>query len=114
MKKSGSAAASTTQSRSPSYNQVLVLQALDSGCQYGFEVMSLTALSAGTVYPILRRFEACRYVSSRKEDDAEAHAEGRPARRLHEITAAGISVLTKAREELLARQHALGLIPPTR
>ena len=96
--------------RAPSYNQVLVLQALESGCRYGFEVMSLTGLSAGTVYPILRRFEAALYVSSRKEDDAKAHAEGRPARRFHEITPEGLSVLSAAREELLARQRALGLI----
>jgi PadR family transcriptional regulator PadR len=92
-----------------SYNEVLVLQALSSGYQYGFEVMSLTGISAGTVYPLLRRLEVRRYVLSEREDEAHARAEGRPARRLHRITPEGLTALAQAREDLLARHHALGL-----
>lgn len=93
-----------------SYNEVLVLQALVLGCRYGLEIMSLTALSAGTVYPILRRLEGQGYVESSREADDEARAEGRPARRLYEISVAGLAVLSEAREELIARQRALGLL----
>ena len=95
-----------------SYNELIVLQALSAGCRYGFEVMAMTELSGGTVYPILRRFEVRRYISSRKEEAAEAHADGRPARRLHTVTAMGHEVLALAREQLMLRHRALGLIEP--
>jgi DNA-binding PadR family transcriptional regulator len=101
-------------SRALSYNELLVLQALSGGCQYGFEVMSRTGISAGTVYPILRRCEVLRFVSSEREDEAEAHSHRRPARRLHAITPEGLTVLARARVELLARQTALGLMPQER
>jgi len=102
---------SRTRSGTVSYNELLVLQALSLGRQYGLEIMSLTELSAGTVYPILRRFEASGYVESSREDEGEARAAGRPARRLYVITPSGVMVLGEAREELLARHRALGLEP---
>lgn len=94
-----------------SYNQLLVLHALSARCHYGLEVMNLTGLSSGTVYPILRRFEASGLVTSSREGDAEAHAHGRPARRLHTLSPHGVTVLTEARESLLERQRAIGLMP---
>ena len=102
------------QARPLSYNEILVLQALSMGCQYGFEIMSLTGLSAGTVYPVLRRCEVRRYVSSEREDEAEAHADGRPARRLYRVTPQGLEAVANARENLLARHRALGLVPGKR
>ncbi len=95
-----------------SYNELIVLQALSAGCRYGFEVMAMTELSGGTVYPILRRCEVRGYVGSRKEKDAEAHADGRPARRLHTITAVGREALVISREQLMARHRVLGLLEP--
>lgn len=100
-----------TRTAAVSYNELLVLQALSLGRQYGLEIMSLTELSAGTVYPILRRFEGNGYVESSREDEGEARAAGRPARRLYVITPSGVMVLAEAREELLARHRALGLEP---
>ena len=94
------------------YNELLVLQALGSGCRYGLEVVTLTRLSAGTVYPILRRLESREYTTTREEDEEAAHAEGRPARRLHEVTPAGRIVLARAREEFHALHARLGLVPP--
>jgi DNA-binding PadR family transcriptional regulator len=35
----------------------LVLLACLQGARYGFDIIDLTALSSGTVYPILRRLE---------------------------------------------------------
>ena len=98
--------------RALTYKELLVLQALAEGCRYGFEVMSLTDLSAGTVYPILRRAEAERLVCSEMEDIEEARAGGHPRRRFHTITAQGYQALSTAREALLARHRALGLIQP--
>jgi len=110
----GTSQSSQDNGRGVSYNELLVLQALSSGCRYGFEVMALTGLSGGTVYPILRRFEVRRYVASSMESEDEAHADGRPARRLHAITGDGTGALAAARDELLARHEALGLIGPER
>jgi hypothetical protein len=68
------------------YNEALVLQALARGLRYGFEIMDLTALPSGTVYPILRRFEHGGLVSSSWEETEAAFGEmnlqvaaGRPA-----------------------------------
>lgn len=96
-------------SRGVSYNELIVLHAIGAGCRYGLEIMNHTRLSSGTVYPILRRFEADGLVSSAKEDREEAFAAGRPARRLHELTESGASVLSSARDELLQHQREMGL-----
>ena len=36
----------------------LILQALDNGYYYGFDIMDVTGLPSGTVYPALRRMES--------------------------------------------------------
>ncbi|MFN7929787.1 MAG: hypothetical protein U0Y68_17950 [Blastocatellia bacterium] len=35
----------------------LILQAVENGYRYGFDVMTITGLPSGTVYPALRRLE---------------------------------------------------------
>ena len=40
-----------------SYTMALILQALDHGYRYGFDIMTITGLASGTVYPALRRLE---------------------------------------------------------
>lgn len=75
---------------------VTILQALDAGYQFGFDVMDATGLTAGTVYPALDRLEDLGFVRSRWEADAVAHRDGRPARRYFEITAAGRRALADA------------------
>lgn len=97
--------------QSISYNELLALQAVSLGCVYGLEIMERTGLSAGTVYPILRRLEAHGWLASSREDEESAHAEGRPARRLLELTGPGQRVLARGRDELHARHAALGLLP---
>jgi DNA-binding PadR family transcriptional regulator len=89
-----------------SYSAALVLQALAQGHGYGFEVMRVTRLPSGTVYPLLRRLENTSLVRSRWEDEAQAHAEGRPPRRYYEPTASGSAALATARERL-SQQWAL-------
>lgn len=90
-----------------SYNAALVLQALARGHRYGFEVMSVTALPSGTVYPLLRRLEASELVESSWEDADPAEA-GRPRRRYYELTAAGRAALSEARERIATQQRLFG------
>ena len=40
-----------------SYTMALTLQAIENGYGYGFDIMAVTGLASGTVYPALRRLE---------------------------------------------------------
>lgn len=80
----------------------LVLQALIEDPdreRYGLDLALDAGLEPGTIYPILVAFEGAGWLSSREEDDADAHAEGRPRRRYYRLTGAGV---TAAREALTA------------
>jgi DNA-binding PadR family transcriptional regulator len=72
-----------------SYTALFVLQALARGHRFGFDVMEVTGLPSGTVYPALRRLEAVELVRSDWEPDRDARQNGRPRRRYYELTAAG-------------------------
>jgi PadR family transcriptional regulator len=92
------------------YHAVLVLSAFAAGARYGLEAMDRTGLSSGTVYPVLRRLESAGLLHARWEDAAQAHGHGRPARRYYTVTARGRAALAKAREQIHARQRALGWV----
>jgi DNA-binding PadR family transcriptional regulator len=94
--------------RDLTYHATLVLSALEQGNGYGLDVIERTGLSAGTVYPALRRLEAASLVEGAWEEAAHAHGSGRPARRYYAVTAAGRVALAEALERLRARQAALG------
>ena len=47
-----------------SYSATAILQAVANGYQYGFDVMDVTGLPSGTVYPALRRLEHGDLVAS--------------------------------------------------
>ena len=79
------------------YATGMVLQAIDVGFSYGFDVMDASGLPDGTVYPALRRLEAAGLLSARWEDDAVAEKEKRPPRRYYELTPAGHEKLVEAR-----------------
>lgn len=55
---------------------------------YGYELMQLTGLASGTLYPILMRFEEAGWLASTWEE-SDPKQEGRPRRRLYRITANG-------------------------
>ncbi|MGD2068974.1 MAG: PadR family transcriptional regulator [Gemmatimonadota bacterium] len=95
------------------WNQILVLSALETGARYGLEVIQRTDLSSGTVYPVLRQLEARGMVEGSWESEGKAHAEGRPARRYYAATREGRTSLATARERVRERQRALGLLPGT-
>ena len=79
-----------------SITAVSVLQAIAAGYEYGFDIIDRTGLPSGTVYPALSRLERDGFVRSAWEDEAEAHAEGRPPRRNYRVTAHGSTALTDA------------------
>jgi PadR family transcriptional regulator PadR len=89
---------------------LFVLQALARGHRFGFDVMEVTGLPSGTVYPALRRLEAWALVRSDWESDQEARQNGRPRRRYYELTAAGRKRLGEAD----ARDRALKRLFPGR
>ncbi len=94
----------------------LVLRAVASGHRYGFDVMEACGLPSGTVYPALRRLERAKVLQARWEDQDAAHLDGRPARRLYELTEEGRTKLPEAERALVVRQRLLGelLLPATK
>lgn len=89
--------------RRMTFTTAVVLQAIASGHGYGFEIMDVTGLPSGTVYPALRRLERDGLLSSRWEREAVAEKELRPRRRYYEVSGSGHAALAEAR----ARFHGL-------
>ena len=84
----------------------IVLQALANGFAYGFDIMDVTGLPGGTVYPALRRLEAAGLVESEWEEGRVAQEQGRPPRKYYGLTDAGETALAGAAQ----RFRVLGLL----
>ncbi len=84
------------------YTTALILDTLARGQRYGFEIMDVTGLPSGTVYPALRRLEALGHVASHWEEEGPATREGRPARRYYTLSGEGELVLSSARRRFPA------------
>jgi len=93
-----------------SFTGLFVLQAVAQGHRFGFDIMEVTELPSGTIYPALRRLEAMKFVTSGWEKDQTARKEGRPRRRYYELTPAGHRQLADAE----ARYRAVGRLFPKR
>jgi PadR family transcriptional regulator, regulatory protein PadR len=79
-----------------SFSATVILQAIAHGYQYGFDIMDITGLPSGTVYPALRRLEDVGYVASKWEKHAVAQRELRPPRKYYELTDDGHAAMTQA------------------
>jgi PadR family transcriptional regulator len=79
-----------------SYTSTVVLQTISAGYSYGFDIMEVTDLPSGTVYPALRRLEQQELIKSRWETEHTAYAEQRPARKYYQLTRRGKDVLAEA------------------
>ena len=79
-----------------SYSAAVILQALANGYQYGFDIMDITGLPSGTVYPALRRLEQTGLIDSKWEKPAIAQREQRPPRKYYELTPDGKDALAEA------------------
>ena len=88
-----------------SHTVAILLKALSLEYRFGFEIMEVTGLPSGTVYPALRRLERDGFVDSSWEAEDEASKEQRPARRYYTLTRAGREALHTAasRYPMLAR-----------
>ena len=58
-----------------SHAAAVILQALANGYQYGFDIMDITGLPSGTVYPALRRLEQTGLIDSKWEKAGIAQRE---------------------------------------
>jgi len=90
-----------------SHSAALILKALSLGYCFGFDVMEITGLPSGTVYPALRRLERDALVESKWEPEDEAAANQRPARRYYELTREGKSTALAATKRYPLLAHLL-------
>ena len=73
-----------------------ILNAVSAGYSYGFDIVDVTGMPGGTVYPALRRLEDLGYLTSKWEKEQVAQAELRPRRRYYDLTRAGRTALAEA------------------
>ncbi len=73
-----------------------ILNAVSNGYLYGFDIVDITGMPGGTVYPALRRLEDAGYLTSKWEKEGVAQAELRPRRKYYEMTRAGRDALADA------------------
>ena len=85
----------------------LILQALAIGRRHGFQIMELTGLPSGTVYPVLRRLERGLAVESEWEAGQVASDAGRRTRRVYRLTESGQLLAERARQRLVDTQRLL-------
>ena len=99
-----------------SYSATAILQAVANGYQYGFDIMDMTGLPSGTVYPALRRLEDAGLVESKWEKHLIAQTELRPPRKYYELTRDGEDVLAEAlkRYKLMDRPSPVKHTKPSR
>lgn len=88
------------------YPTSAVLIAIRAGHSYGFDLMDVTGLPDGTVYPILRRLEDKGVLTAEWESAAKASADRRPPRRYYRLTPEGV----EAAEEALRRFPTLARV----
>ena len=73
-----------------------ILNAIANGFSFGFDIVDITGMPGGTVYPALRRLEEAGYLTSEWEKQRVAQSELRPRRKYYEITESGREVLAAA------------------
>ena len=69
---------------------------------YGFDLAERAALKTGTLYPILARLEAAKWLESQWED-VDPHVAHRPRRRLYMLTPNGLAAAEPALQDHLSR-----------
>jgi PadR family transcriptional regulator, regulatory protein PadR len=74
------------------------------GSRSGAEIARATKIGSGTLYPLLARFEAAGWFTSRWEA-IDPHEAGRPRRRLYKLSGVG---QRRAKEALSGLQFGVG------
>jgi PadR family transcriptional regulator len=99
--------------RRPGLSTITILKAISNGYRHGFDIIDLTGLPGGTVYPALGKLETDGYVHSRWEDQKTAQEEGRPPRRYYDLRPAGERLLADTLRQLRDLER-LPMHPSTR
>jgi DNA-binding PadR family transcriptional regulator len=73
-----------------------ILNAVSNGYSFGFDIVDITGMPGGTVYPALRRLEEAGYLTSEWEKEGVAQTEQRPRRKYYEVTRTGSQALADA------------------
>ena len=73
-----------------------ILNAVSNGYSYGFDIVDITGMPSGTVYPALRRLEDAGYLVSKWETERAPFAQHRPRRKYYELTRTGRDALAAA------------------
>lgn len=82
--------------------KVLAALLADPGAEcYGLDLMKVTGLPSGTLYPVLHRLQSAGWLDAHWEAIDPA-AEGRPARRYYRLTPEGAVAARRALAELRA------------
>ena len=87
------------------YASAVILQAVSNGYRYGFDIIDITGMPGGTVYPALRRLEDGGHLASNWENPRIAQAEPRPRRKYYELTKAGQEILAEAIQRYRQLEH---------
>ncbi|HKW26921.1 MAG TPA: PadR family transcriptional regulator [Terriglobales bacterium] len=95
-----------------SHTSALILQSIGTAHDYGFDVMEVTGLPSGTVYPALRRLERDRLIVSRWEELPASIQ--RPARRYYTLTPEGATALHIVQQRYPLLRHLAGQRGPVR
>ena len=95
-----------------SYASASILLAISCGYRYGFDVMDVTGLPSGTVYPALRRLEQAGYLASKWEKESIAQKDQRPARKYYAVTRAGELAAQAAVKRYPLLEHVVPNLPP--
>lgn len=93
------------------YPTAAVLLAVRRGHHYGFDIMDVTGLPDGTVYPILRRLERRGVLEGRWEEEETARAEHRPQRRYYRLTPVGEASIEEVLERFPTLPRIFGTEP---
>lgn len=88
----------------------VVLHAIAAGHRYGFDIMDVTGIPDGTVYPALRRLHDAGLLDARWEDADEAALLNRPARKYYRLTKEGVQAHADAVQRFPGIAHTFG--PP--
>jgi PadR family transcriptional regulator len=78
------------------YASAVILRAISNGYLYGFDIIDITGVPGGTVYPALRRLEEAGFLVSKWEKQTISQSEPRPQRKYYELTRAGREALAEA------------------
>jgi DNA-binding PadR family transcriptional regulator len=97
-----------------SHSAAVILHALGGGYKYGFDIMDITGLPSGTVYPALRRLEENGLVDSKWEKEGIAQRDGRPSRKYYQLTRDGEQALAEAVKRYRLLERRLPLSPAAR